>query len=183
MCSFGYLFASFIDRWISFTPLKAWQNGWIKLDPLKFYLWINCFEWFELAVICFLLEQPFPVLLLACSLMKTDKHIYATARPRKFPLYRIYPFMWQTSNRMCHRAIKFAFSKIFKLPSSLRDSNNFVKTLKICVKLTLNCPHTHAITCIQIALHSVKLLLLIPGAWQWKNCCAQHFILRPLSFM
>ena len=38
------------------------------------------------------------------------------------------------------------FSKFSKLPSSLRDSGNFVKTLKILVKLILNCPRAHAIT-------------------------------------
>ena len=36
--------------------------------------------------------------------------------------------------------------KVFKLASSLRDSGNFVKTLKILVKLILNCPRAHAIT-------------------------------------
>ena len=43
---------------------------------------------------------------------------------------------------MCPRA----FSKFSKLPSSLPDSGNFVKTLKMRVKLILNCPRAHAIT-------------------------------------
>ena len=40
------------------------------------------------------------------------------------------------------------FSKFSKLPSSHRDSSNFVKTLKTRVKLILiiNCPRAHAIT-------------------------------------
>ena len=38
------------------------------------------------------------------------------------------------------------FSKFSKLPSSLRDSGNFVKNLKILVKLILNCPLANAIT-------------------------------------
>ena len=38
------------------------------------------------------------------------------------------------------------FSKFSKLPLSLLDSGNFVKTLKIRVKLILNCPQAHAIT-------------------------------------
>ena len=42
--------------------------------------------------------------------------------------------------------ISLAFSKFFKLSSSLRDSGNFVKTLKIRVKSILNCPRAHAIT-------------------------------------
>ena len=36
--------------------------------------------------------------------------------------------------------------KVSKLPSSLRNSGNYVKTLKILVKLILNCPRAHAIT-------------------------------------
>ena len=44
------------------------------------------------------------------------------------------------------RIISLVFSKFSKLPSSLRDSGNFVKTLKIRVKLILNCPRAHAIT-------------------------------------
>ena len=43
-------------------------------------------------------------------------------------------------------------SKFSKLPSSLRDSGNFVKTLKIRVKLILNCPRAHAITYTNIIL-------------------------------
>ena len=42
--------------------------------------------------------------------------------------------------------ISLVFSKFSKLPSSLRDSGNFVKTLKILAKLILNCPRPHAIT-------------------------------------
>ena len=38
------------------------------------------------------------------------------------------------------------FLKFSKLPSSLRDQGNFVKTLKILVKLILNCPRAYAIT-------------------------------------
>ena len=38
------------------------------------------------------------------------------------------------------------FSMFFKLPSSLRDSGNFLKTLKIRVKLILNFPRAHANT-------------------------------------
>ena len=40
---------------------------------------------------------------------------------------------------------KISFSRFSKLPSSLRDSSNFVKTLKLRVKLILNCPRAHAI--------------------------------------
>ena len=39
----------------------------------------------------------------------------------------------------------FCFRILLKLPSSLRDSGNFVKTLKIRVKLILNCPRAHVI--------------------------------------
>ena len=38
------------------------------------------------------------------------------------------------------------FSKFSKLPLPLRDSGNFLKTLKIRVKLILNRPRAHAIT-------------------------------------
>ena len=44
------------------------------------------------------------------------------------------------------RLISLVFSKFSKLPSSLRDSGNFLKTLKIRVKVILNCPWAHAIT-------------------------------------
>ena len=42
--------------------------------------------------------------------------------------------------------ISLVFSKFSKLPLSLCDSGNFVKTLKICMKLILNHPRAHAIT-------------------------------------
>ena len=35
-CSFGHLFASFIDRWGGLTPSQASQNKWIQLDCLSF---------------------------------------------------------------------------------------------------------------------------------------------------
>ena len=35
-CSFGHLFASFIDRWGGLTPSQASQNNWIQLDCLSF---------------------------------------------------------------------------------------------------------------------------------------------------
>ena len=56
-----------------------------------------------------------------------DKHVIASARGQ----LRI--------NFTCI----FKFSKLL---SSLRDSGNFVKTLKILVKFILNCPQAHAIT-------------------------------------
>ena len=42
--------------------------------------------------------------------------------------------------------ISLVFSKFSKLHSSLRDSSNFVKTLKVLVELILNCPRAHEIT-------------------------------------
>ena len=45
-----------------------------------------------------------------------------------------------------YRLISLVFSKFSKLPESRSDEGNFVKTLKILVKLILNCPRAHAIT-------------------------------------
>jgi len=42
-------------------------------------------------------------------------------------------------------------SEVFQI--ALRDSVNFVKTLKIRMKLILNCPRAHAITYTNIILH------------------------------
>ena len=59
--------------------------------------------------------------------------------------------------------ISLVFSKFSKLPSSFRDSGNFDKTLKIRVKLILNCPRALAITYTKHFAHpkpSLKLLLL-----------------------
>ena len=42
--------------------------------------------------------------------------------------------------------ISLLFLKFYKLSWSLGDLGNFAKTLKICMKLILNCPRLHVIT-------------------------------------
>ena len=60
--------------------------------------------------------------------------------------------------------LRINFTCIFKffpkLPSSLRDSGTFRKTLKIRVKLILNCPRAHAITHTKIIYESWHCILM-----------------------
>ena len=69
------------------------EAGGIKVLFVKKSLWVNWTCCVLLThYICRRLSSLFPVLRLACSLMRTTgKPIYATARPWKFCLYRLCP--------------------------------------------------------------------------------------------
>ena len=63
-----------------------------------------------------------------------DKQIIASAKC----IFKVFQKFFKFFSR--------SFSKFSKLPLSPRASGNFVKTMKIHVKLILNCPRAHEIT-------------------------------------
>ena len=91
---------------------------------------------------------------LVCSLYVTCMYSYVT---------RMYKNSQVLSGNK--RLISLVFSKFSKLSWSLHDSSNFVKTLKILVKLILNYPRDHAIThinlCVTLLSYDIDVIILL----------------------
>ena len=80
--------------------------------------------------------------------MTKGKPVYATARSKVVLCTKFCPACDKQVITSALVQLRINFTCIFKVfqIALVRDSGNFVKTLKILVKLILNCPQAHAIT-------------------------------------
>ena len=115
--------------------------------------------------------------------MTTGKPVYAAEDLESCPLYKMLPQFDKQVIASALGQLRIIFtciSKFSKFPSSLRDSGNFVKTLKVLVKLILNCPRPHAIT--YTAMGS-ELFSCSPFREIYQNFAPKcNFVLLPISF-